>query len=299
MDETLEIELHLQCTVPVLKSKHRAPVQPERRIEYLVVEHILDRLVVEILILCHEQLHDLHAALLAQIELAVCVRILAALLCGTAQGIVRVFLVQPVILVQNGDARRLNRRNAAEQIPQTLKMVLHLTSAAHHISSGRIIDTVAGASCNVHRLKNVNVGTFHLTVSHQEAGCCQRGQSAADNIGTLLIHTLRLSRSRKSLVITVGIVDTLAVLLMPAALGIAVFRSRLLLDRFLLRTLAVVLMADDDAPFPAAIFPLAHHAVTGCQRSHAKSYMFSFSHRNYHLSSYAVNSLCPYLSLPR
>ena len=51
-----------------------------------------------------------------------------------AQGIVRVFLVQPVILVQNGDARRLNRRNAAEQIPQTLKMVLYLTSAAHHIS---------------------------------------------------------------------------------------------------------------------------------------------------------------------
>ena len=61
-------------------------------------------------------------------------------------------------------------------------MVLHLTSAAHHISSGRIIDTVAGASRDVHRLKNVNVGTFHLTVSHQEAGCCQRGQSAADNI---------------------------------------------------------------------------------------------------------------------
>ena len=217
-------------------------------------------------------------------------RILAALLCGTAQGIVRVFLVQPVILVQNGDARRLNRRNAAEQIPQTLKMVLHLTSAAHHISSGRIIDTVAGASCNVHRLKNVNVGTFHLTVSHQEAGCCQRGQSAADNIGTLLIHTLRLSRSRKSLVITVGIVDTLAVLLMPAALGIAVFRSRLLLDRFLLRTLAVVLMA---------ACRQCRHTCSGCQRSHAKSYMFSFSHRNYHLSSYAVNSLCPYLSLPR
>ena len=99
----------------------------------------------------------------------------------------------------------------------------------------------------------LNVGTFHLTVSHQEAGCCQRGQSAADNIGALLIHTLRLSRSRKSLVITVGIVNTLAVLLMLAALGIAVFRSRLLLDCFLLRTLAAVLMAASAAtPAPAA-----------------------------------------------
>ena len=77
---------------------------------------------------------------------------------------------------------------------------------------------------------------------------------------------------------------------MLAALGIAVFRSRLHLDYFLLRTLAAVLMA--------ACYQ-CRCTRSGCQRSHAKSYMFSFSHRNYHLSNYAVNSLCPYLSLPR
>ena len=64
MNETLEVQLHLQCAVPVLECKHRSPVQPERGVEDFVIKYILDRLVVKILILCHEQLHDLHAALL-------------------------------------------------------------------------------------------------------------------------------------------------------------------------------------------------------------------------------------------
>ena len=63
--KSLEVQLHLQCAVPVLESKHGAPVQPEGGVEYLVIEYIFDGLVVQVLILCQEQLHDLHAALLA------------------------------------------------------------------------------------------------------------------------------------------------------------------------------------------------------------------------------------------
>ena len=65
MDKTLEITLHLQGTVPVFKSKHSAPVQPEIRAKYFIIKEIFNRLVIQILISCKEQLHDLHTALLA------------------------------------------------------------------------------------------------------------------------------------------------------------------------------------------------------------------------------------------
>ena len=94
--------------MPVFKCEHRSPVQPEGGIKYFIVENILDGLIVEVFVLCHEEFHDLHAALLAQVELSVGMGILAAVLRCTAQGVVRVFFVQPVILVENGYARCLN-----------------------------------------------------------------------------------------------------------------------------------------------------------------------------------------------
>ena len=51
--------------MPGLKGEHGAPVQPEGGTEYFVIEDIFDLLVVEVLIPGEEQLHDLHAALLA------------------------------------------------------------------------------------------------------------------------------------------------------------------------------------------------------------------------------------------
>ena len=108
VNEPLEVQLHLQCTVPVFKCEHRSPVQPEGGIEDFIIENILDRLVVQILVSCHEEFHDLHAAFLAQVELAVGMGILAAVLRCTAQGVVRVFFVQPVILIKNGYTRCLN-----------------------------------------------------------------------------------------------------------------------------------------------------------------------------------------------
>ena len=65
MDKSLEIQLHLQGAVPGLKSEHGAPVQPEGGTEDFVIEHILNRLVIQIFVTGEEQLHDLHAALLA------------------------------------------------------------------------------------------------------------------------------------------------------------------------------------------------------------------------------------------
>lgn len=48
------------------------------------------------------------APFLAQVELSVGMGILAAVLRCTAQGVVRVFFVQPVILIKNGYTRCLN-----------------------------------------------------------------------------------------------------------------------------------------------------------------------------------------------
>ena len=65
VDKTLEITLHFQSTVPVFKSKHGAPVQPEIRTKYFIIKEIFNGLVIQVLIPCKEQLHDLHTAFLA------------------------------------------------------------------------------------------------------------------------------------------------------------------------------------------------------------------------------------------
>ena len=222
MDESLEVELHFQSTVPVFKSKHGPPVQPEGGIKDFVVKNILDGLVVQILILGEEKLHDLHAAFLAQVEFSIGVSVLAAVNGRTAERIVGVMLVQPVILVQNGSARFLKGRNAAEQIPQALEMILHLTAAAHHITSGRIKNTVTGAAGNVHGFQDVNVGAGHLGVADHEAGSCQSSQTASYQVSMLVIHAFRFLRAGKSFVVSVAVVDAFAVFLVHSALGVAV-----------------------------------------------------------------------------
>ena len=93
VDKSLEVPLHLQGAVPVFKGEHGSPVKPELGAEYLIIEHILDGFVIEILILREEELHDLHTALLAQTKLSVRMGILSAALCGTTERIVRVMLV--------------------------------------------------------------------------------------------------------------------------------------------------------------------------------------------------------------
>ena len=121
----------------------------------------------------------------------------------TAEGVVRVMLVQPVIFVQYRCSRCLQGWNAVEQIPQALKMVLHLTAAAHHIAAERILDTIAGTTGNVHRFQNVDMLSLHLSVTDQEAGCCQRRKATSHNIGRFFINTFRLLWTCKGLIVTI------------------------------------------------------------------------------------------------
>ena len=85
VDVALEVELHLQCAVPVLKGEHRPPVEPEIRTEDFCVEHVSDPLVVQLLVRGEEELQDLHAAPVRQAEPAVGVGIPALLFGRTAE----------------------------------------------------------------------------------------------------------------------------------------------------------------------------------------------------------------------
>ena len=106
VDETLEIQLHFQGAVPVFEGKHGAPVQPEGGIKHLVVKDIFDGLVVEVLVLGHEQFDDFHAGFLAQVELSVGMGVLSAVDGGTAKRIVGIVLVEPIELIQHRGPRR-------------------------------------------------------------------------------------------------------------------------------------------------------------------------------------------------
>ena len=143
---------------------------------------------------------------------------------STAQRIVRIMLIQPVIFIQHGCTRFFQRWNTVEQIPQTFEMILHLTSASHNISSGRIKNTITGTTCDIHCFQNVNMISRHLCIPYQEAGCCQRSQSASYQICMFIIYAFWFFRAGKCFIISICIIYTLAVFLLFAALGIAVIR---------------------------------------------------------------------------
>ena len=277
MNKSLEIKFHFQRTMPVFKRKHGSPVQPEGRIKYFLIKHILYGLIIKILILCHKELHDLHAALLTEIKFAVSMCILATIYCCTAQRIVRVLLVQPVKFIQNRSSRYFQRRNASEQIPQTFKMIFHLAATAHHISSGCIINSIACATGNVHCLQNMDVRAGHLSIPYQEAGCCQSRKTTSNNVGIFILHTLRLFRPCKCLIISVRIINSLTVFLVFSPFCIAVLLPFPGGTRFLLLSLI----------FRFSVLFYRNGSCPGSCRNccHANSKLLFCCHSIYHLSS--------------
>ena len=106
-------------------------------------------------------------------------------------------------------------------------MILHLTATTHHISAGRIKDTITGTSRHIHCLQNMDMGTRHLAISYKKTCRCQCCKSATDNIRILIIDPLRLLGSGKSLIVSIGIINSLAVLFIFSAFRIAVIDWRL------------------------------------------------------------------------
>ena len=213
VDIALEIQLHFQSAVPVLKGKHGAPVEPEIGVQHLIIEEIRDALIVQIFIGGEEQLHDLHCSLVGQTELAVGVGILTLVDGCPAEGVVGVFLIQPVVFVQNTDPFRLDGRNGAEQIPHDLEMVIHLPSAPHDIAYIGVLPAIACTAGNGVFLIDVDVLTLQLSVTNQIAGGSQSRKAGADDVGRFVVHALGLSGTGKGFVITAGIIHNFSSLL--------------------------------------------------------------------------------------
>ena len=124
---------------------------------------------------------------------------------SAAEGIVGVGLVQPVILIQHTGPLGLQRRDRAKQIPHDLEVVVHLTSAPHHIADVVLV-AVAGTAGDGVLFKHMDMLTLHLAVTHQIAGGSQGCQTGADDIGRFMIDTLGLFGVCKRFVVATGII---------------------------------------------------------------------------------------------
>ena len=212
VDIALDIELHLQSAVPVFKGEHRAPVEPEVRIQDFVVEEVGNALVLKLLVRGEEQLHDLHRALVGDVELAVGVGVLPAVDGCTAEGVVRVLLVQPVILVEHAHALGLDGGNGVEQIPHNLEMVVHLAAAAHHIADVFKFPAVARAAGCRAFFEDMDAFALHLAVAHQIAGSRQSCKAAADDVGRFSVYALWLLGTCKGFIVTARIIHIIYLL---------------------------------------------------------------------------------------
>ena len=128
--------------------------------------------------------------------------ILPLFFCNPAKRIIGVFLVQPVILVENTDSFCLNRWNGTEQIPHYLKMVIHFATAAHDITDLRVVPSVAGTTSDRIAFKEMNIFTRHLCITHEKTSRRECRKSGPDEIGGFMINSFRLFRAGKRLIVT-------------------------------------------------------------------------------------------------
>ena len=206
VDEAVDVAVHLERRLPVFEREHGAPVQPEVRIEHLIVEVVGDLLVRKFLFRRQIKLEDLHDGLVGEAELPVRVRVLATALRGAALRIVRVFLVEPVVVVEHGHVLVLDARHIAVDVPHDLEMVIHLAAAAHHIAFALDERAVERATRQHVFLEHMDVPARHLRVAHQVERGRERRQTRADDVHALVLDALRLPGMRERFEIACRIV---------------------------------------------------------------------------------------------
>ncbi len=177
VDETVQVQLHLQRRVPLLEGEHRAPVQPEIAAQELLAEHLVDALVLHLLAGGQEELDDLLLRLLAEREQAVGMRVLAAIHGGALQRRVWIVLVEPIELVEHAGALGLQRRDRAVQVPQAFEVLFHLAPAADHEALLGLLDAVQRAAGQLLLLQDGDPVARHLAVADQEGRARQCRQA--------------------------------------------------------------------------------------------------------------------------
>ena len=85
-------------------------------------------------------------------------------------------------------------------------MVVHLTAAAHNVTDVLVLVAIAGTTGDGVLFQHMDVLALHLAVTHHKACGGQRGQAAADKVGTLVVNALRFFGTGKSFIVTAGII---------------------------------------------------------------------------------------------
>lgn len=121
-------------------------------------------------------MQDLPDRRLAQRQPAIGRDALTAVVDQPALRVARVGLVQPVELVQHGDAFGLRRRDRAEQVPQRLEVSFHLASTADDEPLVLVEDAVHAPARHGELLEEVDALTRHLPITDQERRRRQPGE---------------------------------------------------------------------------------------------------------------------------
>ena len=206
VDIAAQVALHFQGAGPLLEGEHGLPVEPEVGAPKALGQHLGDLLILQVLFRGDEQLGKGHGAFLIQRELLISVGVLAAVYGGAAQGIVGVVLIEPVVLIQDGNIRRFDGGHIPEDIPHHLKVVIHFAAAAHIKALGDILAAIAAAASQVQLFQQVDALALHLAIAHQVKCGGKTGQAGADDIGGFVIDALGLFGVSKALVGSSGII---------------------------------------------------------------------------------------------
>src|SRR5208282_6509552 len=99
----------------------------------------------------------------------------------------------------------IERRDRAHQIPQALVVVLHLALAAEEEALLWVLDAVQAAAAGIARLVDGDAVGIHLPVADKESRCRERRDAAADEIGRLSVHALRLAGTNERFVVTIAV----------------------------------------------------------------------------------------------
>src|SRR5271165_293085 len=122
---------------------------------------------------------------------------------GPAQGVVGIILVDLVKVFKDRSALDVERRDRAHQVPQAQVVVLHLALAAEEEALLWVLDAVQAAAADLARLVDGDALGIHLPVADKESRCRERRDAAADEIGRLSVHALRLAGTNERFVVTI------------------------------------------------------------------------------------------------
>ena len=132
-----------------MECKHGLPIKPEVSVPERIREHVANLLALKVLLGSHKQLSKRKRRLFIKIELLVCVSVFAALLGSSAERVVWIMLVEPVVLIKYRDTRCFDRWNVSKHIPHALKVVVHLSATAHVETLAYIFAAVTASACKL------------------------------------------------------------------------------------------------------------------------------------------------------